>query len=92
MLARLQHNLPRLVGGGTAAAKRNYEDAIAIAPCNTVTRIYFAELLIELRELEQAREQLKAVLADPHDPQWAFEIKRDRRLAKELLETLTVTA
>ena len=85
-LARLQHKLPRLLGGGPAQARENYERAIKLAPNNTVTRIYFAELFFEIGETNRARAELEAVLDAPFDPAWAFEIERDRKIARELLK------
>jgi len=85
-LARLQHKAPRWLGGDTAAARENYERAIDIAANNTVTRIYFAELLLEIGETVRGRSELEAVLNAPFDPAWAFEIERDRKIARELLE------
>jgi len=87
-LGRMEHKLPFWLGGSRSCARASYEEAIAIAPQNTVTRVYFAELLLELREQNQARSQLKFILNGPHDPQWAFEIERDRRVAKEMLARL----
>ena len=88
VLARLQHKLPRWLGGGVADARANFERAIGIAPEATVTRIYFAELLVDLGEVKLAREELESVLSVPLDPDWSFEINRDRQLAKELIGKL----
>lgn len=88
VLARLQHKLPRLLGGGLARARVNFERAISLAPANTVTRIYFAELLLETGAVARARAELHLILNAPFDPEWAFEIKRDQRLAEELIKKL----
>ena len=85
-LARLQAKAPRWLGGDTVRARENYERAIDLAANNTVTRIYFAELLFEIGETESAGAQLEAVLNAPLDPAWAFEIERDRKIARELLK------
>jgi hypothetical protein len=85
VLARLQHKLPRLLGGGIARACENYEHALRLAPANTVTRIYFAELLFEIGEIDRARAELEEVLNARLDPDWAFETERDQRLAREML-------
>ncbi|MCM3902751.1 MAG: TRAP transporter TatT component family protein [Pyrinomonadaceae bacterium] len=85
VLARLQHKLPRLLGGGSGSARANYKKAINLAPENTVTRIYYAELLLDSGERDLAREQLQVVLNVSADPDWAFEIERDQRMAKEML-------
>ena len=85
-LARLRHKLPRLLGGGSAQARENYERAIELAPNNTVTRIYFAELLSEIGDNNRARAEFEAVINAPFDPAWSFEIERDRKIARELLK------
>ncbi len=73
-LARLQHKSPRWLGGDIVAAN------------NTVTRIYFAEFLFEIGETVRGRSELEAVLNLLFDPAWAFEIERDRKIARELLK------
>ncbi len=88
VLARLQHKLPRLLGGGTTRARANFERAIRLAPANTVTRLYFAEMLIETGDTERARVELEAILNAPHDASWAFESARDQRLARRMLDEL----
>lgn len=85
VLARLQHKLPPLLGGGRTRARTNFEQALQLAPANTVTRIYFAELLMETGDEQAARAQLEAILSAPTDPDWAFEAERDRKLAREKL-------
>jgi tetratricopeptide (TPR) repeat protein len=85
VLARLQANLPTFLGGGHARARANFEKAIALAPANTVTRLYFAQLLLETGDTKSAQRQLEALLKAPSDPAWAFEAARDRRLAQSML-------
>jgi hypothetical protein len=86
VLARLEAKLPRLLGGGHTRARANFERAIALAPANTVTRLYFAELLLAAGDEQQARRQLQAILDAPRDPAWNFEFDRDRRLAQAMLK------
>ncbi|HEX8492848.1 MAG TPA: TRAP transporter TatT component family protein [Pyrinomonadaceae bacterium] len=85
VLARLEAKLPVWLGGGRARAQAHFEQALALAPANTVTRLYFAELLIEAGDEARAHSELQALLGAPFDPTWAFEIKRDRRLAQAML-------
>jgi hypothetical protein len=87
-LGRMEHKMPFWLGGSRSSARATYEEAIAIAPENTVTRVYFAELLLELGEKHQVRAQLKFVLNCPRDPRWEFEIERDKQIAKEMLARL----
>jgi hypothetical protein len=84
VLARLQHKLPILLGGGSRRALTNYNAAINLAPENTVTRIYLAELLLESGKTDLGHQQLEFVLNVSTDPAWAFEIERDQRIAKEM--------
>jgi tetratricopeptide (TPR) repeat protein len=86
VLARLEAKLPALLGGGTSRARANFEKAVALAPSNTVTRLYFAELLQAAGDEQSARRQLEALLAASTDPDWAFETARDRRLAQAMLK------
>ncbi len=88
VLARLLHKLPRLLGGNTNRALAFFERAIELAPSNTVTRLYFAETLLEMGDATRARAQLEALLNAPLDPAWAFETARDRRRALDLLQTM----
>jgi Tfp pilus assembly protein PilF len=88
VLARLEAKLPPLLGGGRARARADFEKALALAPANTVTRLYFAELLIEAGDEARAHSELQTLLAAPFDPDWAFETARDRRLAQAMLEKL----
>lgn len=88
VLARLKHKLPRVLGGRKDRARADYERALQLAPANTVTRLYFAELLLETGETARARLELETLLNAPHDPRWAFEAARDRELARQLLDEI----
>jgi tetratricopeptide (TPR) repeat protein len=85
VLARLQHKLPRTFGGGPERARINFERAIRLAPANTVTRLYFAEMLLEIGERERARSELMALLDATPDARWIFESARDRQRAQRML-------
>ncbi len=88
VLARLLNRMPSVLGGGLDRSRRHYEAAIALDPSNTVTRIFFADLLCAQGERELARTQWQSVLDVPHDPAWAFEQHRDRELARTALATV----
>ncbi|HVG32877.1 MAG TPA: TRAP transporter TatT component family protein [Pyrinomonadaceae bacterium] len=88
VLARLKHKLPRLLGGGRARARADFIRAIELAPSNTVTRLYFAELLLETGDVASAESELKTILESTLHPDWKFETARDRRLAQEVLERI----
>jgi tetratricopeptide (TPR) repeat protein len=86
VLARLETHLPRLLCGGTKRARAHFLQALKLAPHNTVTRIYFAELLIKTGDTHQAQSELNTILNTSPDPAWAFEIARDKKLAHEMLK------
>jgi hypothetical protein len=88
VLGRIEHKVPRVLGGSRRRARECYERALTIAPQNTVTRMFFAELLIENREIEVARKELKYILAVEYDPEWEFEIARDQIRAAQMLQEL----
>ena len=88
VLGRTEHKVPRLLGGSRRRARECYERALTIAPHNTVTRMFFAELLIENREIEIAKKQLKHILAVGYDAEWEFEIARDQIRAAQMLQEL----
>jgi hypothetical protein len=85
VLARLCSRMPEVLGGGAKRARRHFETAIEIDPVNTVTRIYFAEFLRGLGQLEAARTHLQSVIDAPADERWSFEQARDRTIAASLL-------
>jgi hypothetical protein len=97
VLGRLEHKsskvipkvIPKVMGGGSLERSRNYYDrALAIAPTNSVTLVYAAELEIDCRNSKRAVGLLERVLSLPIDPDWEFENIRDKNLAKSLLELL----
>lgn len=88
VLARLKHKLPRLLGGSPAEARADFIRAIKLAPSNTVTRLYFAELLLETGDAVSAQRELETLLELPLRPEWKFETERDRRLAQAMLQNI----
>ncbi|HEY6187201.1 MAG TPA: hypothetical protein VIW80_05950, partial [Pyrinomonadaceae bacterium] len=61
---------------------------IELAPANTVTRLYFAEMLLDAGDVLRARSELEAVLYAPLDTAWMFETTRDRARAYRMLQRL----
>jgi len=88
VIGRLEHKSPRLLGGSVARSSSYYRRALAIAPTNSVTLVYAAELEIDRGESLKAASLLEAVLSLPIDPDWEFENIRDKTLAKSMLKRL----
>ena len=85
---RLEQKAPWFLGGSRKKSRYCLEKAHEIAPTNTVTLIYLSELALEMGETERAVKALNDVIAVEIDPAWEFENRRDRKLAREMLNRL----
>ncbi|PYT10211.1 MAG: hypothetical protein DMF60_00790 [Acidobacteria bacterium] len=91
VLGRLEHKTPRILGGNLKRSRELFDRALAIAPRNSVTLIYAAELAIDMGNRDIAVSLLKQMFECPLDAEWEFENKRDRDLARSLLDQLAGT-
>lgn len=80
VLARLESKLPAPLGSVKRAVE-NYERAVTLAPTNTVTRRYFAELLHDVGAQDKALVHLRAICDAPTCVRWKYETERDKRWA-----------
>lgn len=80
VLARLESKLPPPLGS-VGRAVENYERAVTLAPTNTVTRRYFAELLADTGARDKAFVHLRAICDAPPCARWNYETERDKRWA-----------
>jgi len=88
VLGRLEHKSPKILGGSRKRGRELLERALEIAPCNSVSLLYAAELAVSNGELERASKLLEALLECPFDNDWEFEQSRDRKRALELIKEL----
>ena len=88
VLGRLLHKSPKFLGGSRKHSRELFERALAIAPCNSVSLLYAAELAVSNGESEHALKLLESLLECPSDSEWEFEQNRDRRRAIALLAEL----
>jgi len=88
VLGRLEHKAPRLLGGSRNRSRQCFDRALKVAPENSVTRLYAAELAIDEGDHDRAESLLRQIIESPVDPEWEFENRRDRELARALLEKL----
>ncbi|HSE97594.1 MAG TPA: TRAP transporter TatT component family protein, partial [Blastocatellia bacterium] len=89
VLGRLKHRAPWFLGGSRKTSRRYFDRALEIAPANSVTLIYAAELAADAGERDRAVSFLERIAAAPIDPLWEFENRRDHVLAQEMLARLT---
>jgi len=90
VLGRLAHKAPRLLGGSLRQSEKYYTRALEVAPANTVTLLYAAELALERKQLPRAERLLGLIQSLPDDPDWEYENRRDRELARALLKRMAV--
>ena len=90
VLGRLAHKAPRLFGGSLRQSQKYFDRAIEIAPTNTVTLLYAAELALDRDQVSRAVFLLDLLIALPTDPDWEYENLRDRELARKLLKRTVV--
>jgi hypothetical protein len=88
VLGRLEHKAPRNLGGDRKRNRELFYRALVIAPDNSVTLLYAAELAIDAGEFARATELLRRIVELPIDPDWDFENRRDKEIARRLLEQL----
>jgi tetratricopeptide (TPR) repeat protein len=88
VLARLYSKTPWFVGGSLRHARSLFERALLIAPANSVTLVYAAELALDMGDYDRARALLERVVELPVNPDWQFENHRDKELAVSVLRQL----
>jgi len=88
VLGRLLYKAPKILGGSRKRSRALLERALAIAPSNSVTLLYAAELAISSGERDRALNLLRMVIDSPFDVEWEFENHRDRKLARSLLDQI----
>ena len=91
VLARLYHKAPRLLGGNLRRSREMFDRALGIAPTNSVTLIYAAELALHTGERDRAMILLRKVLESSIDADWEFENTRDREIARSMLDRLAAS-
>lgn len=88
IMGRIDHKVPWIFGGRKSRSREYYQKALTIAPDNTYTHLFLAELLIDENEIKQARKELEFVLGVSNNPKWAYDIKVNQAKARRLLEEI----
>jgi len=86
VLGRMAHRTPPLFGGRKTRALDFYRRALEIAPDNSTTQLYLAELLMSMKKTEEAKRTLRRIVSQPRDDDWVWEQNRDREKARALLQ------
>lgn len=88
VLGRIEHKAPKLLFGSRKRSRQCFDRALQIAPRNTVTMLYAAEFAIDEGDRDRAVSLLEQIIQSPVGIEWEFENRRDRELARALLEKL----
>ncbi len=67
-------------------ALKFYRRALEIAPHNSTTQLYFAELLLKLKQRDEAQKVLREIVSQDVDVEWKWEQARDKTIAARLLK------
>lgn len=86
VLGRVYFKLPGFVGGSNEKSLEHLLKSKELGPEDPVTCLYLAETLLELKEVEKAREELEYVLSMQDDDRWVAGITEGKAEAKKLLE------
>lgn len=86
VLGRVYFKLPGFAGGSKDKSREHFEKSKEYGPNDAFTRVYLAETLMGLKEIEKAREELEFVLNMEDDPRWVPAIGECKQIARELLQ------
>lgn len=89
LAANVYAEVPPLVGGDRAKAEEHFKKGLEIDPRFTVLRVDLARLYIATGRHDEARRQLRAVLAERAPTSLADWTIKDQPRARELLDALT---
>ena len=87
-LGRWYYKVPGLFGGDDRQSETHLRKALAYNENSVITRLFLAETLLELGKKAEARDQLRAAIDAPPDPEWAPEDKRFKEQAAALLKKI----
>ena len=86
VLGRVYFKLPGFAGGSKDKSLEHFEKSKEYGPNDPFTRLYLAETLMGLKEIDKAREELDFVLNMEDDPLWVSGVNECKEEAKELLK------
>lgn len=87
-LGRWYYKVPGLFGGDDHKSEAHLRTALGYNENSVITRLFLAETLIDLGRKNEARDQLRAAIDAPADPEWAPEDTRFREQAVALLRKI----
>jgi hypothetical protein len=87
-LGRWYAKVPGLFGGDDKLAEQHLRRSLTYNAFSTASHYFLAELMIDHGRKDEAREELKKVLAVPPEPEWEPENQEFKVKAKALLDKI----
>jgi hypothetical protein len=87
-LGRWYFKVPGLFGGSETKSEEHLRKALTYGEHSVITRVFLAETLEARGKRDAARQELRAALDAPLDPEWAPEDRRFKQQAEALLKKL----
>jgi len=88
-LGRWYFKVPGLFGGSNKKSEEHLRKSLTYDANSTVSHFFLAETLFDLDRSAEAAEELKKVIAAPHDPEWEAEDREYKQKAAEALKKRT---
>jgi tetratricopeptide (TPR) repeat protein len=85
-LGRWYFKVPGLFGGSNKKSEEHLRKSLTHDPNSIASHFFLAETLFDLNRDTEATDELKKVLAAPHDPDWEPEDREYKQKATELLK------
>ncbi|MFW6139813.1 MAG: tetratricopeptide repeat protein [Acidobacteriota bacterium] len=86
VLGRVYFKLPGFAGGSQEESLKLLKKSIEFGPNDANTRLFLGETLLNMKEIEKAREELEFVLSLENDPLWKSDVASAKKQAEELLQ------
>jgi tetratricopeptide (TPR) repeat protein len=87
-LGRWYFKVPGLFGGDDKQAEQHLRVSLMYNPYSTASHYFLAELLIDHGRRDEARDELRKVLAVPPEPEWEPENEDFKVKSKQMLQEL----
>jgi hypothetical protein len=88
-LGRWYFKVPGLFGGSSTKSEAHLRKALTYGQNSVITHVFLAETLAEQGKRDAARQELRAALDAPLDPDWVPEDRRFKQQAEALLKELS---
>lgn len=86
VLGRVYFKLPGFAGGDKKKSHDHLMKSLEYGPEDALTRVYLADTLLKLKEVDKAKKELDYVMNMEDDPRWIVDIARSKKDAEELLK------